>query len=449
MDVVISFLIFFAALIASIIWKFSILIPLAIGLAAFIVAAVLRGNSVGAVIRMMGKGLKSSVGVVFILFLLGVITALWRSAGTIPYIVYHSVRFIQPQIFIVCVFLLCCLFSYLTGSTLGTAGTIGVVMMVLARTGGVDLYLTAGAVLSGGVFGDRNSPFSNSANLISNVTKTNIYVNIKNMFRDGLLPILITLGIYIVFSLQNPLRVEEAGVLSDMPELFRLHWIVLLPAVLVLVLSFLRIKVKYTLLISVLTSFILSLTVQHQSFGQVLKYIWSGYTPAQASELGKIMSGGGLSSMVTVLGIVLLSSTYSGIFDATGMLHGIEDVIIRFSRKLGAYVTTLVSSFFIACFSCNQTLSTMMTYQLCHKANEAQKVDKYDFALCMENSVVLIAGLLPWSIACAAPLAAINMDYGAIRYEFLPFLIILINLIKRVAKLPQKTIKTLERSNEE
>ena len=57
-----------------------------------------------------------------------------------------------------------------------------------------------------------------------------------------------------------------------------------------------------------------------------------------------------------------------------------------------------------AAVSCNQTLSIMLTNQLCGENNP----DKKEFALSLENSAVVVAPLIPWSIASAVPLAFVG-----------------------------------------
>ena len=57
--------------------------------------------------------------------------------------------------------------SFLLGTSFGTANTMGVVMMTLARAGGVSLPMTAGAILCGIYVGDRCSPMSSSLHLLS------------------------------------------------------------------------------------------------------------------------------------------------------------------------------------------------------------------------------------------------------------------------------------------
>ncbi|WP_448781927.1 Na+/H+ antiporter NhaC family protein [Blautia sp.] len=66
--------------------------------------------------------------------------------------------------------------------------------------------------------------------------------------------------------------------------------------------------------------------------------------------------------------------------------------------------TTLLTSVVTAAVSCNQTLSIMLTNQLCGENNP----DKKEFALSLENSAVVVAPLIPWSIASAVPLAFIG-----------------------------------------
>ena len=54
--------------------------------------------------------------------------------------------------------------------------------------------------------------------------------------------------------------------------------------------------------------------------------------------------------------------------------------------------------------ACNQTLSIMLTHQLCKEGNP----DNKRFAIDLENTAVVLAPLVPWSIAGAVPLAAVG-----------------------------------------
>ena len=48
--------------------------------------------------------------------LIGTITAVWRSCGTIAYIVYYATNLCSSDVMILITFLLCCFISFLTGT---------------------------------------------------------------------------------------------------------------------------------------------------------------------------------------------------------------------------------------------------------------------------------------------------------------------------------------------
>ncbi len=87
--------------------------------------------------------------ILFTFILIGMLTALWRQAGTIPAIICYTVHLIKPSTFLLMTFLLNCLISVLTGTALGTAATIGVVCATMASALGIPSWMAGGANLSG------------------------------------------------------------------------------------------------------------------------------------------------------------------------------------------------------------------------------------------------------------------------------------------------------------
>lgn len=69
-------------------------------------------------------------------------------------------------------------------------------------------------------------------------------------------------------------------------------------------------------------------------------------------------------------------------------------------------------------------LSSILTYQL-HKdsADNMQQL-----ALDLENSTIVVAALIPWSIACAVPLATVGAGNASILFAFYLYLLPLYNL---------------------
>jgi NhaC family Na+:H+ antiporter len=83
---------------------------------------------------------------------------------------------------------------------------------------------------------------------------------------------------------------------------------------------------------------------------------------------------------------------------------------MRLSEKTTAYTAMACTSVLAGMIACNQTLAVLLTDQLCG----ALKHDASDFALDLEDSVIVIAPLIPWSIAGGVPLAAVGATTSAI-----------------------------------
>ncbi|MDF2874069.1 MAG: Na+/H+ antiporter NhaC-like protein [Sporomusa sp.] len=431
MDTILVFILFFICLLCSIYNGVSILYPLLLGLICFMLISLRRGYTLNTLLKMMLNGSMKSLIVIKIFVLIGVITAVWRACGTISFIVYYGIAFMSAKYFILSAFLLCCLVSFLLGTSFGTVGTIGVVLIVLAKSGNVDINTAAGAIIAGAYFGDRCSPMSSSANLIAVLTNTKLYINIKNMAKTSVMPFVLSLIGYIYLSLGNPLAFYDNQITQAISNSFNISIIVLFPAVIILVLAAFRIDVKLSMSISILSGILIALFIQHVPFLQLLQYIATGYSMDKNSFFADIIQGGGLYSMLTVSLIVLISSAYSGIFEGTGLLSEIEHFFEKLSEKISVYPALILSSIATAAFSCNQTLAVMLTHQFASRIYEKNRLSNYRLAVDMENTVILISAMIPWNIAGAVPAAALSADTGFIIYAFYLFLVPLTNLFIR------------------
>nr|WP_281241483.1 Na+/H+ antiporter NhaC family protein [Sporomusa acidovorans] len=422
------FLLFFITLICGIYRGVSILYPLLFGLFCFTLVALRRGYLLTDLLKMMLTGSKKSLIVIKIFVLIGVITAVWRACGTISFIVYYGILFMSAKYFILSAFLLSCLVSFLLGTSFGTVGTIGVVLIVLAKSGNVAINIAAGAIIAGAYFGDRCSPMSSSANLVAALTNTKLYINIANMAKTSILPFALSVIGYIYLSYQNPLTFYNDQISNEIASSFDISLLVLSPALIILLLAAFRIDVKLSMTVSILVGTLIALFDQHIPIFQMIKYIAIGYSMENSGFFAEIIKGGGLYSMLNVSLIVLISSAYAGIFQGTGLLNQVEKSFERLSRKIKVYPTSLVASVATAAFSCNQTLAVMLTHQTTRKLYENSRLSNYQLALDLENTVILISALIPWNIAGAVPAVALSADDGFIPYAFYIFLVPLTNL---------------------
>lgn len=413
-----TLLLFCAALLVCVVLDWSILYALGLGLVIFLLYGKSRGYAWGELGKMCLDGVKTARNILTTFFLIGVLTALWRASGTIPAIISYTTPFIRPSLFLVMTFLLNCLVSVLTGTSFGSAATMGVICATMGAAMEVPAALVGGAVLSGVYFGDRCSPVSTSALLVSELTQTNIFDNIRGMLRTAWVPFFMTALVYLVVGAATPHTQTSLDLAAMFAQAFQLHWITLLPALVIFVLAFCRVRVKLAMTASILSALPICLLLQHLRPGELLRFALLGYQ-AREEAVGAMLNGGGVASMLKVAAIVCISSAYSGIFQKTGLLDRLQRTILGLSRRITPYGAMLLTSIFAAAIACNQTLAIMLTHQLCKDAQPSREAA----ALGLENSAVVVAPLIPWSIAGGVPLASVGAPTASLCFAFFLYLL--------------------------
>ncbi len=420
---------FILGLLLCIILKLSFFYALFFGLFLFYIYGLIKKHSIKDLLKMTLEGVKTVRNVLYVFTMIGALTAIWRAAGTIPYIIYYASKLIHPEIFLLATFLLCCAISMLMGTSFGTAATMGVICMTMGRAIGVSPVWAGGAVLAGAFFGDRNSPMSTSALLVSEVTGTRIFNNIRLMIRSAILPFAGSCAIYLAVGLTMKTGGSPTDTVALFKEHFNLVWVTVIPAALIIVLSAFKVNVKITVTLSVLCGGAVCMLAQGTGASELLRILLLGYR-ADDNALGAMLNGGGIVSMLKPSAIVLLSSSYSGIFAGTGLLKNIKRYISAVSEKISPFGAYILSAIFTTMISCNQTLAIMLTHQLCADTMESDD----DRALALENSAVVISPLIPWSIAGSVPLSAIAAPTLSILCAVYLFLLPLMYFAARLQK---------------
>lgn len=418
---------FIGALAACVASGASTLWALAAGYVLFFAYGLKRGFGAKEVWNMSLSGIRTVKNILIIFVLIGVLTAWWRAAGTIPAIVCFASSLIRPSAFVLITFLLNGMLSVLTGTSFGTAATMGVICMAMGNTLGANPVYVGGAILAGAFFGDRCSPVSTSANLVCQLTGTDIFSNLRRMIRTSVVPFLLTCVIYYFLGRSDSVGSEVLDVWGLFSGSFCLDWPAVLPAAVILILCVFKVKVRMTMLVSIALAAACGLLLQNMTAAELARTAVFGYHAADPA-LAPLLDGGGLLSMVRVTVIVSLSSSYSGLFAGTGLLEPITARIQALSRRITSYGSTLVVSILTSLIACNQTLATMLTYQLCRETEPDSQV----FAIDLENTVIVLAALVPWSIAGAVPLASVGAPASSMAAACYLYLLPLWNLLVRL-----------------
>lgn len=435
MGSIVAILLFSLSLIFCLLLKYSVIYALIVGYIIFITYGLIKGHDLKVLIKKSFEGVLTVKNILLVFVLIGMITALWRASGTIAFIVYMGSKLISPSILILLTFLLCSILSFLIGTSLGAAATMGVICVSIGKAMGINPYYLGGAVLSGIYFGDRCSPMSTSALLITELTKTDLYKNIKLMLKTSIIPFITSCLFYLFLGLKSSTSPVSIDATNIFKENYNLNIVVIVPAILIIILSLFKVNVKKTMLVSIVISFIIAIFFQKESVTSLINYCVYGFHHSN-EKLNLMMKGGGILSMLNVGLIVAISSSYSGIFKETKMLVLMKKYLKEFSKKTSNYFVIFLSSIISGVIACNQSLGIILTYELCEELE-----DKQNMAIILENTIVLLAGLIPWNIAMAVPLKTIDIGLMSGLFAFYLYFLPLWNLFLGIIKEKRKIIR--------
>lgn len=432
-----TMLLFCLMLFASVGMGWSIIPALLAGLVLFLGYGLIRRTPLRRMVRSAAASMRSAGTILVTFVLIGMLTALWRAGGTIAFVIVHVVPSIHGAAILPLSFLLCAGMSALIGSSFASVATMGTICMSIGQAMGTNVAWIGGAILAGVYVGDRCSPVSTSALLVRQLTRTNLFGNIGLMLRTGLAPFTLSCLVYAIAAWSGVGGVDTNGLspgtdgttvqeVSDtvarFADAFALHWVALVPALLVVILAVVRVDVRVTMLTSILASIAVCIGLQGMDVRRLIATVTFGYA-ADDARVAALLNGGGVLSMLSVGAIVCISSAYAGIFAQTGMLHGLQQGIETIGSRIGVYGATLMTSIAAAAAACNQTLAIMLTQQLGAGLYRSASSDDETAtgstpesrqAIDLEDSAVIVPAMIPWSIACAVPLSIIGAPVASI-----------------------------------
>ncbi|WP_324823355.1 Na+/H+ antiporter NhaC family protein [Sinanaerobacter sp. ZZT-01] len=374
-----------------------------------------KGKTNKEILLMSYEGGKRSFLILQIFLLIGCIMSVWITAGTLPTLMYYCLNYIAPNWFVLFSFLICALISFLIGSSFGAVSTMGIALITLARGGNIPLSLMTGAIMSGVYFGDRGSPVSSAAALTATVTNVEHMTNVKNMSLSCILPFLLSIVFYGGFSLFHPLKLANSPLPSALTTSFVISPLMLIPALILFLLPVLKVGVKSSMFLSILSALLLSLTIQKATFLSVLKAMLLGVT-FESGPLSGVLSSGGIRSMLITYVMLFISCSLAGIFECIHAFESLEILIQKYNRSpRRRFGLTAIVGMLSCAFGCNQTIATIITHDImkpCYKDTEQNQ-----FALDISNSTIIIAGLIPWCVASFVPISMLGVHNAA----YLPF----------------------------
>jgi NhaC family Na+:H+ antiporter len=113
-----------------------------------------------------------------IMISVGMVVGSWMISGIVPSIIYYGLKLFTPASFLAVGFVISCIVSFFTGSSYAALGTMGVAFMAIGYGMNINPALVAGMSVSGAVFGDKMSPFSDTTNMAPAAAGTDVFVKL-------------------------------------------------------------------------------------------------------------------------------------------------------------------------------------------------------------------------------------------------------------------------------
>lgn len=292
---------------------------------AMVIALILlkNGHSWDDIAAAGRKGVSSVVSAIFILFAVGALIGTWNMSGTIPTMVYYGIQFIDANWFYMATVIICAVISLGIGSSWTTAGTIGVGLVGLASLLDLSPAIAAGAVVSGAYVGDKLSPLSETTILAAQLTGSELYTHVRAQMATSIPAMLIAvIGFTLVGLLDGSSGASDLVIVSELSALGDLFWITplnLLPLVLLVVLSILRVPTSLAIMGSALFAGLMAAILQPdivQRFANApelpawigaIRASWLAIASGYQADTGMaavddLISRGGMESMLLTAG---------------------------------------------------------------------------------------------------------------------------------------------------
>ncbi|MGG0791867.1 Na+/H+ antiporter NhaC [Peribacillus simplex] len=435
-------------------------IPLIVGTSAAAIVAWSSGYKWNEIEESMYKGIRLALPAVVIIILVGMTIGAWMGGGIVATMIYYGLEILTPSFFLVSISVICAVVSLAIGSSWSTMGTIGVAGMGIGLSMGIPAPMIAGAIISGSYFGDKMSPLSDTTNLASGLTGTDLFVHIRHMLYTTIPGFIIALVIYAFLGKDfgkgdmNAENIEQT--MRVLQDSFVISPFLLIIPLIVIILVAKKVPAIPALIIGVLLGFLSQIFIQGGNMADAIAALQSGFVIDTGNNMvDKLFNGGGLDSMMYTVSMTIVAMTFGGILENTGMLQAIVKQILKFAKTSRSVVASTVLSCFATNVTCSeQYISIVIPSRMYVKAYRDKGLHSKNLSRALEDGGTLTSVFVPWNTCGVFILATLGVhafDYAP--YAILNFIIPVISIIYAmtgftITKLTEAEIQNIKKEEE-
>lgn len=365
-------------------------------------------------INSIAQKITSSLPSLLLMVCVGAMIASWMISGTIPLMIYYGIKIIDPQYLFVTAFIVSAIISTFTGTSFGSAGTAGVAIMGTAIALGVPLEIVAGAVVSGAVFGDKLSPFSDTTILAPIAAGSELYDHIKHMLYTTGAATIVCLIVFTVVGLNmdvsemsSPEVVNQT--LKNLEELYNFNLFLLIPPVLIFWGAYTKKPTIPMLLLASVLALVMGMVFQDFSLKTSLQAYVNGFNIKMIPDAGNIqlakpivnlLNRGGLMGMMSTVLLVFCAFSFAGIFSKAGCIDVILERMTKSIKSVGHLITATVgSALFMSIITGSSYLAILIPGEMFQDLYAKFNLEPKNLSRTLEDAGTCAVPIVPWSIA--------------------------------------------------
>lgn len=399
-------------------------IPMLIGVLIASLVALKIGYTWKFIENSMIKGISQAMQSIIILAIIGVLIGVWILAGVVPTMIYYGLMILKPSIFLVATVLITSITSLATGTSWGTAGTMGIALMGIASGLGIPTPVTAGAVLSGAYFGDKMSPLSDTTNLAPAMAGTDVFTHIKSMAKPTLIAYGLTLLIFGFLSAKYrgaSADLSNVNIIANgLKETFTISPVLLLAPLVVIISIAKKLPAVPGIALGIVIAAILGPIYQGINFGDILSAGLNGYVSNTGLDaVDQLLTTGGLNNMMSSISLTIIAMMFGGIAEETGILEAIvKKFLHRVQSIVGLVISTILTCVFTNASMPEQYISIVVPGRMFKNEYKERNLDPTLLSSTLESGGTVTSAMIPWN-TCGTYMSTV---LGVSTVHYLPFL---------------------------
>lgn len=411
--------------------KINTMVTFILALFAVCIIAVCNGMSMEHLQEVILTGFKKFALIGMILISVGMVVGSWMISGIVPSIIYFGLKIFTPASFLAIGFIVCCIVSFFTGSSYAALGTIGVAFMAIGYGMDINPGLVAGMSVSGAIFGDKMSPFSDTTNMAPAASGTGVFEHIKSMLWTITPAFLLSTVLYFIMGLKYNTATEESlqginDIMNVLDETFNISILLLIVPVLTIIMVAKKVPAMIALMIGAIAGVVAALIAQPQfTFNQVVTAMSAGFSGEfENAAVAKLLNRGGINAMMSTIVYCIFTLELGELMYEMGVLSAILDTFKeKIAKPCNLIIATLISCLATVMLTTSQYMAILLPGEVFQNSYKKAQIAPYVLSRTLEDGGTIFSFLVPWSAAAiytAGVLGVPTLSY--LPYAFLPLI---------------------------